>query len=124
MVAEVSVDGNEFSVDRIVAAVDCGQVINPDIASTQIEGGIIYGLSAALKAPVTIADGAVVESNFHDLPVLRMDEAPTIEVHFVSSSEAPTGVGEISVPPIAPAVANALFVATGQRLRSMPFKLA
>ncbi len=123
MVAEVSVDGNAFSVDRIVAAVDCGQVVNPDIVRAQIEGGVIYGLSAALKAPITIADGAVVESNFHDLPVMRMSEAPKVEVHLVASNASPTGVGEIGVPPVAAAVANAIFAATGKRLRSLPLEL-
>jgi isoquinoline 1-oxidoreductase/isoquinoline 1-oxidoreductase beta subunit len=124
MVVDVAVDGDRFRVTRVVAAVDCGIVVAPQIAASQIEGGIIYGLSAALKAPVTIADGAVVESNFHDLPVLRIDEVPEIEVYFVDSDAAPTGVGEIGVPAVAPALANALFAATGQRLRELPLTLA
>ncbi|MFV8817915.1 molybdopterin cofactor-binding domain-containing protein [Haliea sp. E17] len=124
MVAEVAVDDGSFRVERIVAAVDCGRVINPDGAHAQIEGAIVYGLGAALKAPVTFRDGRAEQSNFHDLPVLRMDEVPEIEVHFVASDEAPTGLGEIGVPAVAPAVANALFAATGQRLRDLPLKLA
>lgn len=123
MVAEVSVDGKSFTVDKVTVALDCGRVINPDIVVMQIEGAVIYGLSAALKPPLQIQDGAVAESNFHDLPVLRMHEAPEIEVHIVDSDIDPTGVGEIGTPPIAPAVANALFVASGQRLRELPLKL-
>jgi len=123
MVAEVSVEGKSFSVDKVTVALDCGRVVNPDIVVMQIESAIIYGLSAALKPPLQIEDGAVAGSNFHDLPVLRMHEAPEIDVHLVESDIDPTGVGEVGVPPIAPAVANALFVATGQRLRELPLKL-
>ncbi len=123
MVAEVSVEGTSFTVDKVTVALDCGRVVNPDIVVMQIESGIIYGLSAALKPSLQIKDGAVAQSNFHDLPVLRMHEAPEIEVHLVDSDIDPTGVGEVGVPPIAPAVANALFVATGQRLRELPLKL-
>lgn len=122
-VLEVEVSGNEYRVKKVVCAVDCGFALNPEIVKAQMESGIIYGLSAAMKAPVTIEDGAVMQSNFHDLPVLRINESPEIEVHIVPSDEAPTGVGEIAVPPIAPALGNALFAATGQRLREMPFKL-
>lgn len=123
MVADVSVEGATFKVDKVTVALDCGRVVNPDIVVMQIESGIVYGLSAALKAPLQIEDGAVAQSNFHDLPVLRMHEAPEIEVHLVQSDIDPTGVGEVGVPPIAPAVANALFAATGQRLRELPLKL-
>ncbi len=125
MVVEARVDGNNYSIERVVAAVDCGRVINPDIVKAQVEGGIIYAMSAAMKEPVTIKEGAVEQSNFHDLPVIRIHEAPrSIEVHLVDSTEAPTGIGEIAVPALAPALGNALFAATGQRLRSMPLKLA
>ena len=94
------------------------------IIKTQVESAIIYGLTAAIKAPVTIANGAVVESNFHDLPVLRINETPKMEVHIVDSLEPPSGIGEIGVPAVAPALANALFAATGQRLRTMPLTLS
>ncbi len=123
MVAEVSVEGTSFMVDKVTVALDCGRVVNPDIVVMQIEGAVIYGLSAALKPALQIEDGAVAGSNFHDLPVLRMHEAPVVEVHLVDSNIDPTGVGEVGVPPIAPAVANALFVATGQRLRELPLQL-
>jgi isoquinoline 1-oxidoreductase/isoquinoline 1-oxidoreductase beta subunit len=124
MVVEVAVKGTEFSIERIVTAVDCGFAVNPAIIKTQVESSIIYGLTAAIKAPVTIANGAVVENNFHDLPVLRINETPKMEVHIVDSAERPTGIGEIAVPAVAPALANALFAATGQRLRTMPLTLS
>ena len=121
-VAEVTLkkDGS-FHVDRVVCAVDCGVAINPDNIRAQMEGGIIFGLSAALSGAITFKDGAVEQSNFDDYPVLRMNQTPRIEVHIVPSAEAPTGVGEPGVPPIAPAVANALFAASGKRLRRLPF---
>lgn len=124
MVVDVEVNGSEFSVKKVTVAVDCGTLINPDVVVAQMEGGVIYGLTAAVKAPVEFKDGAVVQSNFHDLPVIRMNEAPDIEVHIIASQEKPTGVGEIAVPPLAPALANALFRATGQRLRDLPLRLA
>jgi CO/xanthine dehydrogenase Mo-binding subunit len=123
-VAEVSVQGNQFRVERVVCAVDCGQIINPENIVMQIESAIVYGLTAAIKPPITIRDGACAESNFHDLPVLRMNEMPEVEVHLIANTEPPMGVGEIGVPPLAPAVANALFAATGQRLRELPLMLA
>ncbi len=123
-VVEVSVDGNSYTVERVVNAVDCGLVVNPDIVAAQIESAVIYGLSAAMKAPITVAGGAVEQSNFHDAPVLRMHEAPQIETHIVSSDEAPTGIGEIGLPAVAPALASALFAATGQRLRDLPLVLS
>lgn len=124
MVIEVSVNGSEYNIERVVAAVDCGRAINPDIVRSQVESAIIYGLGPATKAAVKIEDGAVVQSNFHDLPVVRMNECPKMEVYIVESEEAPTGIGEISLPPVAPALANALFRATGQRLREMPLRLS
>jgi len=123
-VAEVSVFENTYHVERIISAVDCGLIINPDIVRQQIEGAVLYGLSVALMDPITIEDGAVAQHNFDDAPVLRFHQSPAIEVHFIDSDEAPTGVGEIGLPPAAPAVANALFAATGQRLRELPLRLA
>jgi isoquinoline 1-oxidoreductase beta subunit len=124
-VAEVTVKADKsFTVDRVVCAVDCGLVVNPDVVRAQMEGGIGFGLSAALYGKITLKDGEIEQSNFHDYPVLRINEMPKIEVHMVPSTEKPTGVGEPGVPPIAPAVANALAAATGQRLRNLPLKLA
>ena len=112
-----------FSVDRVVCAVHCGIAVNPDNVRAQMEGGIGFGLSAALHGAITLKDGAVEQSNFHDYPVLRINEMPAIEVHIVPSADKPSGVGEPGVPPVAPAVANALAAATGQRLRKLPFAL-
>jgi isoquinoline 1-oxidoreductase beta subunit len=124
-VAEVTLDGaGGFSVDRVVIAVDCGTVVNPDVVVAQMEGGMGLGLSAALMSEITLVDGAVQESNFHDYLVLRMDQMPVVEVHVVPSTEAPTGVGEPATPVIAPAVANALAAATGRRFYQLPLKLA
>lgn len=124
-VAEVTLrkDGS-FHVDRVVCAVDCGVAINPDNIRSQMEGGIVFGLSAAVSGAITFKDGAVEQSNFDDYPVLRIDQTPRIEVHIVPSDAAPTGVGEPGLPPIAPAVANALFAASGKRLRRLPFAIA
>jgi isoquinoline 1-oxidoreductase beta subunit len=122
-VAQVSVSDGAIQVHRVVCAVDCGQVVNPGTLRAQVEGGINFGLSAALHEEVTLAAGRVQQSNFHDYPVLRMHEAPAIEVHLVHSAEPPTGAGEPGVPPIAPAVANAVFAATGKRIRSLPLRV-
>ncbi len=119
-VAEVSVEGTSIRVRRVVAAVDCGVVVNPDIVRAQVEGGIVFGLSAALFQQITLSGGRVREKNFHELRLLRMHETPEIEVHIVDSQEPPTGIGEPGLPPIAPAVANAVFAATGIRLRRLP----
>lgn len=119
-VAEVSLENGIPRVHRVVCAVDCGQVINPDTVAAQMESGIIYGLSAALYGKLSLKDGKVEQSNFHDYRVVRMNEAPIVEVHILASGEAPTGVGEPGTPPIAPAVANALFALTGKRQRSLP----
>lgn len=121
-VAEVSVaaDGAP-KVHRVVAAVDCGMTVNPQTIARQIESAIVYGLSAALYGRISFKDGRVEQSNFHDYPVLRMNETPKVEVHMVASREAPGGIGEPGTPPIAPAVANAIFAATGKRLRLLPF---
>lgn len=122
-VAEISVDeGGNVRVQRVVAAVDCGQVINPDNVAAQIEGGIAFGLTAALKAEATLEDGRIQQSNFHDYPILQINEMPLVEVHIVESDQRPSGMGEMGVPPIAPAVANAVFSATGKRIRHIPIK--
>jgi isoquinoline 1-oxidoreductase beta subunit len=121
-VAEVSLQPNgSFTVDRVVCAVDCGVAVNPDVVRAQMEGGIGFGLSAALHGNITLEKGAVVQSNFHDYRQLRINEMPRVEVHIVPSSEKPTGVGEPGVPPIAPAVANALFAITGKPVTRLPF---
>jgi isoquinoline 1-oxidoreductase beta subunit len=124
-VAEVSVakDGTP-KVHRVVAAVDCGQTVNPQTIARQIEGAIVYGLSAALYGKITHKDGRVEQGNFHDYPVLRMSEMPKVEVHIVPSMEAPGGIGEPGTPPIAPAVMNAIFAATGVRVRKLPLETA
>lgn len=120
-VAEVSVtQQGAVKVHRVVCAIDCGRYVNPLTIETQMESGIVFGLSAALHGAITLKNGRVEQSNFHDYPVLRMNEMPQVEVHIVPSREAPGGVGEPGVPPTAPAVANALFAATGARLRSLP----
>ena len=122
-VAEVTVKGNNFKIDRIVAAVDCGQIVNPESVRSQTEGAIIYGLSAALKNEITIKNGAVEQTNFDGYDPLRINEAPPIEVHLTESKADPGGMGEPGLPPAAPAVANAIFAASGQRLRKLPFQL-
>ena len=123
-VAEVTVDkDNKFRVDRVVCAVHCGVAVNPDVVRAQMEGGIGFGLSAALHGKITLKDGVVEQSNFHDYPLLRINEMPAIDVHIVPSTDKPSGVGEPGVPVIAPALANALAAATGQRLRTLPLAL-
>jgi isoquinoline 1-oxidoreductase beta subunit len=121
-VAEVSVDeAGRVTVDRIVCAVDCGTPINPDIIAAQMEGGIGFGLGAALYGAITLKDGRVEQDNFNSYRVLRMNEMPKVEVHIVPSTEAPTGVGEPGVAPVGPAVANAIFAASARRLHILPF---
>jgi isoquinoline 1-oxidoreductase beta subunit len=121
-VAEVTVDeAGGVKVDRVVCAVDCGIAVNPDIITAQMEGGIGFGLSAVLYGAITLNGGRVEQSNFNSYRVLRMSEMPKVEVHIVPSAEKPTGVGEPGVAPIGPAVANAIFAATGKRLQSLPF---
>src|SRR6266481_4634182 len=122
-VVEASVEKNgAVRVHRVVCAVDCGTVINPDTVRAQMEGGIIFGLTAALKTEITLKDGRVQQDNFHDYQMLRIFESPEIEVHIVPSSENPTGVGEPGVPPVAPALANAIFAVTGKRIRRLPIR--
>ena len=121
-VAEVSVDDTgHVKVDRIVCAVDCGTAINPDVIAAQMEGGIGFGLGAVLYGQITLKDGRVEQDNFNSYRVLRMNEMPRVEVHIVPSAEPPTGVGEPGVAPVGPAVANAIFAATGKRIHTLPF---
>src|SRR5262249_13716651 len=122
-VAEVSVSkASEVRVHRVVCAVDCGTVVNPDTVKAQIEGGIIFGLSGALWGGVTVKNGRVEQSNFHDFRVLRINEAPAIDVHVVRSTEAPGGIGEPGTAVTGAALANAVFAATGQRIRKLPLE--
>ncbi|MEE4186726.1 MAG: molybdopterin cofactor-binding domain-containing protein [Gammaproteobacteria bacterium] len=122
-VAEVSLDGQQIRVHRVVCAVDCGQIVNPDIVRQQMEGGVIFGLTAALYGEINIDQGRVRQGNYNSYRMLTLRDAPDVEVELVPTAEAPTGVGEPGVPPIAPAVANAVFALTGQRLRSLPLRL-
>jgi isoquinoline 1-oxidoreductase subunit beta len=119
-VAEVSVEAGKIRVHRVVCAIDCGPVVNPLTIEAQMQSAIAFGLSAALHSEITFKDGKVEQSNFNDYLVLRLDEMPTVEVHIVPSTEKMGGAGEPGLPPIAPAVANALFALTGKRLRSLP----
>jgi len=122
-VAEVSVSGRTVRVHRVVVAADLGRMVNPNIVRQQLESSIIYGLSAVLYGEITLKDGRVQQSNFHDYPVLRMPESPQIEMHLVESDEKPAGIGEPGTALIGPTVANAVFAATGQRLRKLPLRL-
>src|SRR2546425_120697 len=120
-VAEVSVSPEgDVRVHRVVCAIDCGMHVNPSTIEAQMQSGIVFGLTAALKGAITIENGRVTQSNFHDYPMLRIAEMPVVEVHIVPSNEAPGGVGEPGTPPIAPAVCNAIFAATGKRIRRLP----
>ena len=122
-VAEVSVEDGRIRVHRVVCAIDCGIAVNPETIAAQMESGIAFGLGAALHSALHFKDGRVQESNYHDYRVLRMNEMPVVEVHIVPSTEKPGGIGEVGVPPIAPAVANAVAALTGQRLRELPLRL-
>ncbi len=124
-VAEVSVStSGEVRVHKVVCAVDCGMTVNPDIIKRQMESSIIYGMSALFHGRISIKGGRIEQGNFDQYPVLRMNEAPKVEVHIVPSKEAPGGVGEPGLPPLAPAVVNAVFAATGKRLRTLPIDSA
>jgi isoquinoline 1-oxidoreductase beta subunit len=124
-VAEVSVGADgQPTVHRVVAAVDCGHVVNPQIIRRQIESAIVYGLSAAFHGRIDLKDGEVVQGNFDDYPVMRMRDMPKVEVHIVPSAEKPSGIGEPGLPPAAPAVCNAIFAATGKRVRKLPIDVA
>jgi len=119
-IVEITMEKDQPRVHRVVAAVDCGQVVNPNILEQQIQGGIVYALSNALRAKITIEKGRVVQGNFDDYAPLRMEETPAVEVYAVPSAEAPTGIGEPSVPPLAPALCNAIYAANKKRIRSLP----
>jgi isoquinoline 1-oxidoreductase beta subunit len=121
--AEVTVSESGYRIDRMVAAIDCGQIVNPESVRAQAESAIIYGLSAALKNEITIKNGAVEQTNFNSYDPLRISEAPPIEVHLLPSKADPGGMGEPALPPAAPAVANAIFAASGQRMRKLPFAM-
>jgi len=124
-VAEVTIAAdNTLQVDRVVCVIDCGFPVNPNMIQQQVEGAVVFGLSAALHGEITITNGRVTQGNFNDYRPLRMSECPTIVVDIIPSVEHPEGVGEPPLPPIAPAVANAIFAATGTRLRSLPLRLA
>ena len=119
-VAEVSVVQNQIRVHRVTVAVDCGMMVNPDIVKAQVESSVVFGLSAALLSKITLKDGRVEQSNFHDYPVLRINEMPVVDVHLVASTEPPGGIGEPVTATTGPSVANAIFNATGKRIRKMP----
>ncbi|VXA94546.1 Isoquinoline 1-oxidoreductase beta subunit [Massilia sp. 9I] len=123
-VAEVSVEGTQIRVHRVVCAIDCGLVVNPNIVAQQVESGVLFGLSAALYGEITHKGARVQQSNFGDYQVVRMNEAPHVETIIMPSAAHPEGVGEPAVPPVAPAVASAVFKLTGQRLRSLPLRLS
>jgi isoquinoline 1-oxidoreductase beta subunit len=119
-VVEITMEKDQPRVHRVVAVVDCGQVVNPGILEQQIQGGIVYGLGNALRAKITIEKGRVVQGNFDDYAPLRMEESPAVEAYAVPSAEVPTGIGEPSVPPLAPALCNAIYAATKKRIRALP----
>ena len=119
-VAEVSIKEKAITVHRVVCAIDCGRAINPETIRAQMEGGIVFGLSAALYGQITLKDGRVQQSNFHDYPVLRLNSMPVVEVHIVPSTAPPSGIGEPGTPLMAAALGNAIFALTGQRVRALP----
>src|SRR6202012_3685665 len=122
-VTEISLDDRgRVHVDRIVFALDCGRNINPDLIRAQVEGGLLWGLSAAAWGEIVLGDGgAIVTRNFDGYPIARMRSVPTMEIHLIESTESPTGVGEVAVPSVAPALANAIAALTGTRIRKLPF---
>jgi CO/xanthine dehydrogenase Mo-binding subunit len=119
-VVEISMEKDGPRVHRVVAAIDCGRVVNPNILAQQIQGGVIFALTNALRAQITIDKGRVVQGNFDDYQPIRMNEAPKVEAYFVPSTEPPTGAGEPCVPPLAPALCNAMYAATKKRVRALP----
>jgi isoquinoline 1-oxidoreductase beta subunit len=121
--AEVTKSG-DVPVHRVVCAVDCGTVVNPDTVKAQMEGGIVFGISGALWGEITLKNGRVEQSNFNDYRALRMNETPAIEVHLMRNNEAPGGIGEPGTAATAPALANAIFAATGKRIRRLPLQKA
>ena len=124
-VMEASVEeGGKVRVHRVVTAIDCGRYVNPGIIEAQLESGAIFGMTAALYDELTFERGRLQQSNFHDYPMLRMNECPEIETHVVKSEEKPGGIGEPGVPCTAPALANAIFAATGKRVRKLPIRMS
>jgi isoquinoline 1-oxidoreductase beta subunit len=119
-VVELSRRKDAIHIERVVCAVDCGVAVNPQIVAMQMESGIGYGLSAALAGAITLKDGVVEQSNFHDYPVVRINQMPKIEVHIVPSTEKPSGVGEPATPVIAPALANAILALNAKPVRALP----
>ena len=119
-VVELSMEQRQPKIHRVVGAIDCGLVVNPNLVEQQIQGGVIYGLANALRAKITVEKGRIVEGNFDDYAPLRMNEIPAVEAHFVESTEAPTGAGEPPIPPLAPAICNAMYAATKKRIRALP----
>ena len=119
-VVEVSVDAGNVRVHKVHCAIDCGRYVNPNIIHQQIEGSVIFGLSAALYEQISLKDGAVANSNFHDYRVARLSESPEVFVSIIENEEAPGGVGEPGVPPVVPALCNAIYAATGKRIRRLP----
>ncbi|MFB1016041.1 MAG: molybdopterin-dependent oxidoreductase, partial [Alteromonadaceae bacterium] len=122
MAVHVEVNGDDIKVLNVDCAIDCGQLLNLDGATAQMEGAVVMGMSLALSTEVTFRDGAVINSNFHDYPVMRITDMPNVNVHITDSDEAPTGLGEPGVAPFAPALSNAVFAASGKRYRDLPFK--
>jgi isoquinoline 1-oxidoreductase subunit beta len=109
-------------VHRVVCALDCGRIVNPSSTEAQVQSSVVYGLTAALRGAITIDHGRVQQNNFHDYPMMRINEMPVVEVLMVASEGAPTGAGEFAVPPVAPALCNAIFAATGKRIRRLPIR--
>jgi len=122
MAVHVEVDGDDIKVLNVDCAIDCGQVLNTDGATAQMEGAVVMGMSLALSTEISFRDGAVVNSNFHDYPVMRINDMPNVRVHIAESDESPTGLGEPGVAPFAPALSNAIFAASGKRYRDLPIK--
>jgi isoquinoline 1-oxidoreductase beta subunit len=116
------VSGGALKLDRIVSAVDIGTAVNPEGVRAQVESAIVYGLTAALKSQITIQDGHAVQANFNQFTTLSMKETPRLEVHIMPSTLAPTGIGEPGLPPVAPALMNAVFAITGKRIRRLPLQ--
>jgi CO/xanthine dehydrogenase Mo-binding subunit len=119
-VVEISMKDDAPQIHRVVVAIDCGQVVNPNTLEQQMQGGVVFAMTQALHGKVTVEDGAIQQSNFGDYELVRIADAPKVESYFVESTEAPTGAGEPPVPPFAPALCNAMFAATRKRIRTMP----
>jgi isoquinoline 1-oxidoreductase beta subunit len=119
----VSKDGAGVKIDKVVSVLDCGYYVNPDHVKAQTEGNIVMGITAAIKGGITFTNGVCDQTNFHQYNIMRLNEAPKMEIHIIDSGENPGGVGEPGLPPIAPALGNAIFAATGKRIRKLPFDI-